>query len=893
MADQGGRCDRRGAAGMAVTLLAPALLLRVDQSVASRIRTRRHGLDKVGVVGRWAFCSLSSPPLVVRLWWRNRRHLRPVPSSGDGASSRPCALAQTRNEGRQLILHCSDAPRLWKRALWASHIPLSLSGSTRPPLQTLMKRLNIRSDLHLKHSAVSADLSRIIDKMYYDAGYKPARLGNWEVGRTFPERPRHRRGPTRVIADDRGHLLPGVPRTQASPWGPLTQAIDPNPQERQRRQTDQPRPFPSESDDEQVSQLTVWDRVLVPHLMELGALVSHLVELRALVSHLVELRALVSHLVELRALVSHLMELRALVSHLEDVGEGEGGGLQITGEGLLSGAPRSSDAEDDPLQHQDPPQEADRTQGTITPASFRRPPKVSNPPSVRSSRKSSVGGSHSSIASTPNPEKILKEAAHLPPDTVEDALLPRRPEEELVELTGSRALAIRLVDHPAPTNCTKYVVIRPNTAPSPAPSTKPPLLPKRPKTAKIIRKVPEIEFALKWDLKENIMEEEEEDEAIEVVSLKKTKSRDPPTPRSVSSVDSGVHIPKTAWNDGPDTGELASKLERLEMNQESASSSRQRPPEPESGYGTPKSRDSRASLPSVGSRASSGKSSVKMPVKTGSAPSDSKNGSRRISMDSQRLAQESPKSTPKSRIASSGVEKRSPKSSKESSRSIETQGSRRKVKPPSPRVEDKGRSETQFRDPLAIMETMDSVFHTVPLRDTGRGNHTYRSTTAEKRQVVAATQTEEPVAEAFVRSSDDDSNGGQPTEAKVRHNHPGHLRSRNCLACEVRAMEEPPKKFQGPSDYKPAFKAGKVHQGSNVKKPKYMRQSERYNARLRARHEPPRYWPINTLSSPFCNRAGYGQDQYPDHMRLRTTYGMAHAPTPKPVHTSLIKKLYL
>ncbi|XP_063602868.1 protein Flattop-like [Penaeus indicus] len=69
----------------------------------------------------------------------------------------------------------------------------------------------------------------------YESGYKASRLSNWETGRSFPERPRYRRGATKVIADDRGHLLPGVARTAASPWGPLAQAIDPNVGERYRR----------------------------------------------------------------------------------------------------------------------------------------------------------------------------------------------------------------------------------------------------------------------------------------------------------------------------------------------------------------------------------------------------------------------------------------------------------------------------------------------------------------------------------------------------------------------------------------------------------------------------------------------------------------------------------
>lgn len=241
--------------------------------------------------------------------------------------------------------------------------------------------------------------------------------------------------------------------------------------------------------------------------------------------------------------------------------------------------------------------------------------------------------------------------------------------------------------------------------------------------------MPEIEFALKWDLKENdIMEEEEEEDVIEVMDTKK-KPREPPSPRSVSSVDSGVHIPKTAWGDGPDTRELTSKLERLEVNGAKEGEVRSPPrktSEPESGYGTPKSA---GSLPSVGSRASSGRGSVKLPIKVGITTPSGKDSSRTISMDSQRLAQGSARSTPKPGSASP-AERHTPKSSSRSS--SKSQPSRKEVK-----------ASPQSRDPLAIMETRDSVFHTVPLRDTGRGVHTYRSTPVEPRQVAVTTQTEE------------------------------------------------------------------------------------------------------------------------------------------------------
>ncbi|KAK2518237.1 hypothetical protein Q9233_012748 [Columba guinea] len=34
-----------------------------------------------------------------------------------------------------------------------------------------------------------------------------------------PQRPTLQDGPTQIIANDRGHLLPTVPRSQVSPWG--------------------------------------------------------------------------------------------------------------------------------------------------------------------------------------------------------------------------------------------------------------------------------------------------------------------------------------------------------------------------------------------------------------------------------------------------------------------------------------------------------------------------------------------------------------------------------------------------------------------------------------------------------------------------------------------------
>lgn len=49
--------------------------------------------------------------------------------------------------------------------------------------------------------------------------FRPTRLGNWEVPKWLPQRPRARKTTTRIIANDRGHLLPGVSRPPQNPWG--------------------------------------------------------------------------------------------------------------------------------------------------------------------------------------------------------------------------------------------------------------------------------------------------------------------------------------------------------------------------------------------------------------------------------------------------------------------------------------------------------------------------------------------------------------------------------------------------------------------------------------------------------------------------------------------------
>ncbi|XP_068519339.1 protein Flattop isoform X2 [Anas acuta] len=53
----------------------------------------------------------------------------------------------------------------------------------------------------------------------YEDAFSAARLQNWEVPQPGGQRPTPRDGSTQILVNDRGHLLPSVPRSQASPWG--------------------------------------------------------------------------------------------------------------------------------------------------------------------------------------------------------------------------------------------------------------------------------------------------------------------------------------------------------------------------------------------------------------------------------------------------------------------------------------------------------------------------------------------------------------------------------------------------------------------------------------------------------------------------------------------------
>ncbi|CAH1992088.1 unnamed protein product [Acanthoscelides obtectus] len=62
-------------------------------------------------------------------------------------------------------------------------------------------------------------MSKVYSANQYEGSFKPTWLCNWEVPKITSARPKRRIGITSPIADERGHLLPSVPRRQLDPWG--------------------------------------------------------------------------------------------------------------------------------------------------------------------------------------------------------------------------------------------------------------------------------------------------------------------------------------------------------------------------------------------------------------------------------------------------------------------------------------------------------------------------------------------------------------------------------------------------------------------------------------------------------------------------------------------------
>lgn len=54
--------------------------------------------------------------------------------------------------------------------------------------------------------------------LQFDTEFNPTNLGNWEVPKWYPDKPCIRKGCTKIISNDQGHILPGLKKT-SSPWG--------------------------------------------------------------------------------------------------------------------------------------------------------------------------------------------------------------------------------------------------------------------------------------------------------------------------------------------------------------------------------------------------------------------------------------------------------------------------------------------------------------------------------------------------------------------------------------------------------------------------------------------------------------------------------------------------
>ncbi|CAH0560722.1 unnamed protein product [Brassicogethes aeneus] len=55
-------------------------------------------------------------------------------------------------------------------------------------------------------------------KKAYDQAFRPKNLKNWEVPKAQNHRPAQKTGPTKIISNSRGHLLPNIPKIKDIPW---------------------------------------------------------------------------------------------------------------------------------------------------------------------------------------------------------------------------------------------------------------------------------------------------------------------------------------------------------------------------------------------------------------------------------------------------------------------------------------------------------------------------------------------------------------------------------------------------------------------------------------------------------------------------------------------------
>ncbi|GJQ74979.1 hypothetical protein Trydic_g9604 [Trypoxylus dichotomus] len=82
------------------------------------------------------------------------------------------------------------------------------------------------SDTNDDNSDVDSDSTEDGKTKFFEDVYIPSKLQNWQIPKWYPERPCAHKGKTQIIANDRGHLLPGIPSSRKNMWGEYTSTWD-------------------------------------------------------------------------------------------------------------------------------------------------------------------------------------------------------------------------------------------------------------------------------------------------------------------------------------------------------------------------------------------------------------------------------------------------------------------------------------------------------------------------------------------------------------------------------------------------------------------------------------------------------------------------------------------
>ena len=416
-----------------------------------------------------------------------------------------------------------------------------------------------------------------------------------------------------------------------------------------------------------------------------------------------------------------------------------------------------------------------------------------------------------------------------------------------------RTVAIRPLIHPGPTNCSKNVVVRPRTAPAPAlaevPTAKPPLLARRPTTA-LARKVPEIEYALCWNL-----------------PPPPESAERPESGGSAASADSGVQSPRQAWL-GPDSRQLTDRLQQLQRERPDSPppppppgrlSVRESPEQAESGYGTPVARRSRRP---VSADVSGGD--------CGGAVTAAAGEKRPATVCHPRSL-----SSPGSGGRRAGREERTERPPRGDQSPVERSELRRREKQTRFEESEVDQSGCEGRMTAQIGSEDEEINRLAGDPQNRRTPESSRASSVSRPASSDTVCTCRPVRAASapdLRAVSTQTAGGGPKEPPGCRIDPARrLRVRPCRACEL-YRRQPRSVPAVRSDYRAALRAGcanwKPDQKPNVP------QSRRPPRLAVRRPPPPPVHRVSTLTPPFAMWNDRRRDEYPARDRLQTTYDL-------------------